>query len=153
MSIQSVGPAFDDVPREADGFRTMLCAQLAVRRVLNQRMQSALGVPFSQASALVQLARCNTMPCHALAKSLGCGTSRLTRLAQDLERRALIVRRRNDQDSRALDLSLTATGWRIAERVPAVVEEAERIVLQGLSMEERRFLKRFLQRILGEIHQ
>ncbi|AFQ49945.1 MarR family winged helix-turn-helix transcriptional regulator [Burkholderia cepacia] len=151
MSIQSVGPRFDDVPREADGFRTMLGVQLAVRQVLNQRMQAALGVQYSQGSALVQLARCDTMSCQALAKLLGCGTSRLTRLAQDLERRGLIVRRRNDLDRRALDLSLTARGRQIAERVPAVVEEAERIVLSRLSVEERTFLKRFLQRIVGEI--
>ncbi|WP_423395559.1 MarR family winged helix-turn-helix transcriptional regulator [Burkholderia sp. LMG 21824] len=142
---------FPDVPREIDSFRTMLGVQLAVRQALNQRMQSVLEIQFSHGSALVHLARHDTMSCQALAKSLGCGTSRLSRLAQDLERRALIVRSRNSQDHRALDLSLTAPGMRIAERVPSVVAEAERVVLMRLSAEERMFLKRFLQRILGEI--
>lgn len=48
-------------------------------------------------------------------------------------------------------MSLTARGRWIAERVPDVVEEAERIVLGRLSAEERAFLKRFLQRIVDKI--
>ncbi|ABB05608.1 MarR family winged helix-turn-helix transcriptional regulator [Burkholderia lata] len=151
MSGESLRPTFCDVPFEADGFRTMQSVQLMIRNVVNQRMLIALGVQFSQGSALVHLARSDTMSCQALANLLGCGTSRLTRLAQDLERRALIVRRRNGQDRRALDLSLTSRGMEIAERVPFVVSEAEQVVLGRLSMEERMILKRFLQRILREI--
>lgn len=140
-----------DVPREVDGFRTMMAVQLSIRNVLNERMLTALGVQFSQGNALAHLARGDALSCQALASALGCGTSRLTRLAQDLERRGLIVRRRDGRDRRTLNLSLTPKGREIAERVPSVVEEAEQIVLGRLSEEERKFLKRFLRRIICEI--
>ncbi|MCR5893204.1 MarR family transcriptional regulator [Burkholderia sp. HAN2018] len=151
MFEQSLRSPVRDVPREVDGFRTMMAVQISIRNVLNERMLRALGVQFSQGNALAHLARSEATSCQELAKSLGCGTSRLTRLAQDLERRGLIVRRRDGRDRRTLNLSLTSKGREIAERVPPVVEEAERIVLGRLSEEERMFLRRFLRRIICEI--
>lgn len=140
-----------DLLREAEAFRTMLSVQLSIKRVMNHHMFKALQIPFTQGSALVHLARDETVSCQTLAKLLGCGTSRVSRLASDLERRALVVRSRNGEDRRALDLSLTPAGAAIAKRVPAVLAEAEQLILGRLSMEERVFLKRFLRRILGEI--
>ncbi|MGU7779039.1 MarR family winged helix-turn-helix transcriptional regulator [Burkholderia sp. PU8-34] len=140
-----------DALRDADGMRMMLSVQLSIRHVLNQSMLTTLGIPFSQGSALVHLARGEAVSCQELASLLGCGTSRLSRLACDLERRALVVRRRSGRDGRVLDLSLTPAGLAIAERVPAVLAEAERVVLSRLSAEERVFLKRLLHRILGAI--
>ncbi|AYQ42117.1 MarR family transcriptional regulator [Burkholderia aenigmatica] len=139
-----------DASREADGFRTMLGAQLAIKHVLDQTMLAAFGIRSSQGRALVQLARGGAMSCQRLASVLGCGTSRLTRLAQDLERRALIVRCRDDRDRRALVLTLTPAGMAIAERVPAIIAEAEAVAMGPLTVEERMFLARLLQRILGE---
>ncbi|MBN3789779.1 MarR family transcriptional regulator [Burkholderia sp. Ac-20353] len=139
------------VPREADGFRMMLGVQLSINRVLNQRMLTTLEIPLSQGSALVHLARGGTMSCQELARLLGCGTSRLSRLACELERRALVVRRRSSQDRRTLDLSLTPAGLALAERVPSVLAESERVILSRLSEEERGFLKRFLHRLLGAL--
>lgn len=139
-----------DASRELEGFRTMLGVQLGIKRVLDQNMLATLGIRFSQGRALVQLARGGAMSCRRLASVLGCDASRLTRLAQDLERRALIARCRDGRDRRALVLTLTPAGMGIAERVPAVIAEAEAIALGQLTAEERMFLKRLLQRMLGE---
>ncbi|MGU7772931.1 MarR family winged helix-turn-helix transcriptional regulator [Burkholderia sp. MR1-5-21] len=151
MSDELLRSGCGDALRDADGLRMMLSVQLSIRHTLNQRMLATLEIPFSQGSALVHLACGETVSCQELARLLGCGTSRLSRLACDLERRALVVRRRSSRDGRALDLSLTPAGRAIAERVPAVLAEAERVVLSRLSAEERVFLKRFLHRILGAI--
>ncbi|WP_231716779.1 MarR family winged helix-turn-helix transcriptional regulator [Burkholderia ubonensis] len=129
----------------------MLGVYVSVKRLFNQRTLTALGIPFSHGSALVHLARSETVSCQELAGSLGCGTGRISRLVDDLENRALVVRRRNGDDRRALDLALTPAGLALAERIPSVLAEARDAVLNRLSAQERAFLKRFLYRIIGEI--
>ncbi|WP_431823773.1 MarR family winged helix-turn-helix transcriptional regulator [Burkholderia sp. F1] len=151
MSDSLSPPGCDDASRQLDGVRLMLGVHESIRRLVNQRTLTSLGMPFSQGSALAHLARSDTVSCQALAGWLGCGTGRLSRLVDDLESRALVVRRRNGDDRRALDLALTPAGQALAERIPSVLAEARHAVLNRLSAQERAFLKQFLYRIIGEI--
>lgn len=129
----------------------MLGVYVSIKRQFNQRTSTSLGIPLSQCCALVHLARSETVSCQALASSLGCGTGRMSRLVDDLEKRAWITRRRNDDDRRTLELALTPAGRALAERIPSVLAEARQFVLNRLSTQERAVLKRFLDRMLGEI--
>ncbi|KWD74778.1 MarR family winged helix-turn-helix transcriptional regulator [Burkholderia ubonensis] len=151
MSDRLSSPGCEDASRELDGVRLMLGVHESIRRLVNQRMLTSLGIPFSQGSALAHLARGDTVSCQALAGWLGCGTSRLSRLVQDLESRALVVRGRHGGDRRELALSLTPAGLAVAERIPAVLAQAGHAVLDRLSAHERAFLKQFLYRIVEEI--
>ncbi|KVC52961.1 MarR family transcriptional regulator [Burkholderia stagnalis] len=140
-----------DVSRELDAVRSILGVHASIKRLFEQATLTALGMPFSQGRALVHLARGEAVSCQALARSLGCGAGRMSRLVDDLEKRAWVVRRRHDDDRRTLDLALTPAGLALAERIPAVLAEVRRGVLNRLSAQERAVLKRFLERMLGEI--
>ncbi|MBZ5790710.1 MarR family winged helix-turn-helix transcriptional regulator [Burkholderia contaminans] len=140
-----------DVSREIGDVCSMLGVYVSIKRHFNQRTSTSLGISFSQCCALVHLACSETVSCQALASSLGYGTGRLSRLADDLEKRAWIVRRRNDDDRRALELALTPAGRALAARIPSALAEARHDALNRLSAQERAVLKRFLERMLGEI--
>lgn len=125
--------------------------QSFVKRVVNQRMLSSLGISFSQGNALLHLASSPTVSCQELAQQLGCGTSRISRLVHELEKRRLVESRRDSTDRRALRLSLTAEGAALAHRVPDIVRDAEHRVLCVLPSDERRCLLRFLSRLTANI--
>lgn len=122
-----------------------------VKRIVNQRMLSLLGISFSQGSALLHLANSPAVSCQELAQQLGCGTSRISRLLHDLEKRRLVESRRDATDRRALQLSLTPEGAALAHRVPDVLREAEHRVLCVLPNDERRCLLTFLSRLATHI--
>ena len=130
-------------------FRFIFQVHASVKRHVSQKLFSTLGVTYAQASALVLLTRGSEVSCQELAMLLGCGTSRISRLIQDLERRQLLACSRRRVDRRELQLAITAEGAALAARVPAVMQDAERVLLRALPDEERRFLCAFLSRIVS----
>lgn len=137
---------------ETDEIRLVFRAHTMVKRVMNETMLSALGISFSYASALLHLARSPEVSCQELAQLLGCGTSRISRLIQELEKRRLVESRRDGTDRRALQLSLTLDGAALACRVPAVLRDAEHRVLSALPEDSRRCLLKFLSRMLSNMN-
>lgn len=140
-------PALETGGENTLQYRLIFMAQTTIKRVVNHTMLSTLGVSFSQGSALYQLTRGCEVSCQELSKLLGCGPSRISRLVQELQTRNFVECRREGTDRRVLQVSLTPEGRALAYRVPAVLRDAERLVLNVLSDEERRFLARFLCRI------
>ncbi|MEX3985492.1 MarR family winged helix-turn-helix transcriptional regulator [Paraburkholderia sp. EG287A] len=148
MDDRFVPSSSGDQSHAADGFRLILSVQLAVRRLVNQRTLTTLDMPFPQVSALVELARGESVSCNELAERLAYDASHISRLTHDLESRRLIARHRNERDRRALDLLLTSTGLVTAAQASSLLMEAENTILSGFTAEERGGLKRLLQRIL-----
>ncbi|MBU7440227.1 MarR family winged helix-turn-helix transcriptional regulator [Paraburkholderia fungorum] len=132
-------------------FRLVFRVQALVKRLVNQKLLSVLGITFSQGSALLHLARSPEVSCQELAQLLGCGTSRISRLVHDLEKRRLIESRRGGADRRVLQLALTADGAALAYRVPVVLRDAEQSVLAVLPGNEQRCLLKFLSRLAANI--
>lgn len=128
-------------------FRLVFRVQALVKRLVNQKMLSVLGITFSQGSALLHLARSAEVSCQELAQLLGCGTSRISRLIHDLEKRRLVESRRDGTDRRVLQLALTPDGAALAHRVPLVLRDAEQAVLAVLPGAEQRCLLKFLSRL------
>ena len=133
---------------EMDEIRLVFRAHTMVKRVMNQTMLSALGISLSHGSALLHLARSREVSCQDLAQLLGCGTSRISRLIQELEKRRLVESRRGSTDRRVLQLSLTLNGAALADRVPAVLRDAELITFSVLPGDDRRCLIKFLSRMV-----
>ncbi|MGF6446545.1 MarR family winged helix-turn-helix transcriptional regulator [Paraburkholderia youngii] len=136
-------------PASIRQFSFIFRVHASVKRQVNQHLLSTLAITYSQASALVLLTRGSEVSCHDLAALLGCGTSRISRLMQELENRQLVARSRCRVDRRELRLALTAEGAALAARVPAVMLDAERALLRVLPHEECRMLSRLLLRVVS----
>ena len=137
---------------DTDDLRLVLRVHTLGKRVVNQKMLSALGISFSQGSALLHLARSPEVSCQELAQLLGCGASRISRLIHELEKRRLVESWRDSTDRRALQLALTPDGAALACRVPAVLRDAEFMVLSVLPDDHRRSLLKFLSRMVGNMN-
>ncbi|REG52139.1 MarR family transcriptional regulator [Paraburkholderia sp. BL6669N2] len=129
-------------------FRLLFRVQALVKRLVNQKMLSVLGITFSQGSALLHLMRSPEVSCQELAQLLGCGTSRVSRLVHELEKQRLVESRRDGTDRRVLQLALTPEGAALAHRVPLVLRDAEHAVLAVLPGDEQRCLLKFLSRLV-----
>lgn len=82
-----------------------------------------------------------------LARTLGVARSRMVKLIDDLERRALISRRTRRDDRRNQALVLTAQGERVLLRIDQDVERHEARLTNGLSESERERLIGLLRRV------
>jgi DNA-binding MarR family transcriptional regulator len=87
---------------------------------------------------------------QAVADEFGMPASRLVALLDDLQERGLVERRRGVVDRRVHSLHLTADGQILFTRLKGVGRDAERSLLRGLDITERRQLLHLLQRIAAE---
>src|ERR687887_2904386 len=76
-----------------------------------------LGLTFSQAHALRLLDPDRPLPMSSLAERLFCDASNVTGIADRLEARGLVERRRADGDRRIKVLALTPAGAELRDRV------------------------------------
>lgn len=144
-------PGLDASEDLTSDFRLVFRVQALVKRLVNQKLLSVLGITFSQGSALLHLARSPEVSCQELAQLLGCGTSRISRLMHDLEKRRLVESRRDGADRRVLQLALTPDGAALAYRVPVVLRDAEHAVLAVLPGNEQQCLLKLLSRLAANI--
>ena len=121
------------------------------KRLVNQKMLSEVDLSLSQGSALLFLMQSPEVSCQELAQLLGCGTSRISRLMHELEKRRLVESWRSPTDRRVLQFALTPEGAALACRVPSVLREAERQMLSVLTRRERRRLLELLGRIIVDV--
>ncbi|MBO0840096.1 MAG: MarR family transcriptional regulator [Sciscionella sp.] len=82
-----------------------------------------------------------------LASFLGTPPTRLVAMVDELERRDLVLRKRNPDDRRLYALHLTAAGKRMMGRIAEVGTAHEDAILDGLSAAERQRLHELLARI------
>jgi DNA-binding MarR family transcriptional regulator len=74
----------------------------------------------AQASCLMMLAKGEATTVTDLARNLNTDAGSVTRLLSRMEKRGLIERTRRDDDRRVVDLSLTAEGEAMVEKLPVV---------------------------------
>ena len=141
----------DPVVAVTADFDLVCRAHSLYKRLVNQRMLSELGVSLSQGSALLLLAQSPEVSFQGLAQLLGCGTSRISRLIHELEKRGLIKSWRSHTDRRALQLALTPDGAALACRVPAALHDTERQMMRVFTRPECRRLREFLARIIADV--
>lgn len=104
----------------------------------------------SDAAALITLRNyAEGEPLDVLRRALALSHPGIVRLADRLQRRGLVTRRRSAADGRAVGLTLTPDGRRAADAANAARADAVGTALAGLAAEERRALDALLERMLA----
>jgi MarR family transcriptional repressor of emrRAB len=104
----------------------------------------------SDAAALITLRNyAEGEPLDLLRRALALSHPGVVRVADRLERRGLVERRRSERDGRAVALRLTRAGRRAADDALAARAEAIDTALGALSAAERPALESMLERMLA----
>ena len=73
--------------------------------------------------------------------------STLTRLVDNMEKKGLVVRRRDLRDARVIALHVSPAGRRLTERILPIAERYESVALHGFEPDEVELLKAALRRL------
>jgi DNA-binding MarR family transcriptional regulator len=104
----------------------------------------------SDAAALITLRNyAEGEPLDLLRRALALSHPGVVRLADRLERRGLVERRRSERDGRAVALRLTPAGRRAADEAQAARADAVDTALTALGKDERQALGGMLERMLA----
>ena len=138
LRAPAVGPSF-------------LVSQVGAHAALEfgARLES-LGLGPRHAGVLRIVGRNAGLSQQALSEMLGLFASRLVRLVDELEARALLERRADPVDRRRYGLHLTKKGARTLEAIGALTGELEDDLFAALSRAERRQLAALLERVVAE---
>jgi MarR family transcriptional regulator, transcriptional regulator for hemolysin len=126
-----------------------------LRRVVFDDFMKPLGVTRSQWWVLAFLSRHDGMIQSDLADMLELGKAALGGLVDRLELSGLVERRLDDIDRRVKRVYLTSKGTHIVKEMSVKGDEMSEVILQGLSLEQRKALTNMLQSVktnLLEIH-
>ncbi|PMS38159.1 DNA-binding MarR family transcriptional regulator [Trinickia symbiotica] len=85
-----------------------------------------------------------------MSKMLGMDTGLMTRMLDKLEAKGLLVRSRDQQDRRVVNLSLTKDGTAVADQVPEVAVEVLNARLKAFTKDEVAELRRLLHKFAGD---
>ena len=77
--------------------------------------------------------------------------STLTRLVDNMEKKGLVVRRRDAADTRAVLLRVTPAGRRLTRRILPIAERYEAVALKGFGAAEANSLKAALRRLYANM--
>jgi MarR family transcriptional repressor of emrRAB len=104
----------------------------------------------SDAAALITLRNyAEGEPLDLLRRALALSHPGVVRLADRLERRGLVERRRSERDGRVVALRLTPAGRRAADEAQAARADTVYTALAALSKDERQALDGMLERMLA----
>ncbi len=127
------------------GFR--LTQVTRMRRNLIALMVEPLGLYVGQDLIMVQLWNEEGMTQSHLAERAGVDVSTMTKTLQRLERRGLVTRRQDSEDTRVWRVFLTEQGRALESSITEGWLEAEQRTFQGFTSEDRSLFVAFLQRI------
>ncbi|WGS53325.1 MarR family transcriptional regulator [Paraburkholderia sp. D15] len=85
-----------------------------------------------------------------LSKLLGIDTGLMTRMLDKLESKGLVVRSRDEQDRRVVNLSLTKAGTAVAAQIPEIAPDVLNARLKGFTKTELNDLRRLLRKFVGD---
>lgn len=98
----------------------------------------------SQASVLFMLHQQDSMSQKELAAQLNITAPSITSLIQKMERTGYIIREPDRKDQRVMRLTLSEKGKSCIQAVKDVAGRMERILLEGMSPEERLLFRRLM---------
>jgi DNA-binding MarR family transcriptional regulator len=105
------------------------------------------GVTLPMWRVLIELWNSGDCRLGELSERTSIDMSTLSRLLVTMQRKSLIVRKRSGVDGRALSLSLTPGGRKLAENILPYAIGYEDAAIEGLSAREVRLLKDLLKRV------
>jgi len=86
-----------------------------------------------------------------LSATTSIEVSTLTRLVDNMEQKALVARRRDPQDSRAVLLHVTPAGRQLTRRIVPIAERYEKVALKGFGAAEADALKAALRQLYANM--
>jgi DNA-binding MarR family transcriptional regulator len=121
------------------------------RNLIMMEMDAALkevDISSQQMGILLSLRQQLASTPFELSKLLGIDTGLMTRMLDKLEAKDLIVRSRDDEDRRVVNLSLTSSGKAVAARIPEIAPVVLNDRLKKFTKAEldefRRLLRKFV---------
>jgi DNA-binding MarR family transcriptional regulator len=85
-----------------------------------------------------------------LSKMLGIDTGLMTRMLDKLEAKGLVVRSRDEQDRRVVNLAMTKAGIAVADRIPDIAPGVLNARLKDFTKAELTELRRLLRKFVGD---
>jgi DNA-binding MarR family transcriptional regulator len=134
------------VPGDSVGYQMHQIVQ-AMRRQIDQRM-AALGLTAAQWHPLWRIRLEGTVGARELAQSIGVDPGAMTRLVDRLVAKGLVERVRGRGDRRTVELTLTAAGRSVADKVPAELAAVNNAFLRDFDEAEWLQLRGLLRRML-----
>jgi DNA-binding MarR family transcriptional regulator len=81
---------------------------------------------------------------------LGIDTGLMTRMLDKLEAKGLVVRSRDDEDRRVVNLTLTRPGIAVADQIPEIAPDVLNARLKDFTKAELNELRRLLRKFLSD---
>jgi len=85
-----------------------------------------------------------------LSKMLGIDTGLMTRMLDKLEAKGLVVRSRDDEDRRVVNLTLTRPCIAVADQIPEIAPDVLNARLKDFTKAELNELRRLLRKFLSD---
>ena len=144
MNVKSDG-------RRNDGGFVSLLTQ--VHKALNRRTgEDILGMRFKPYMTLGFIRDHPGVTQQEIESALFIDANSVVLLLNELEAAQFSVRRRDPNDRRRHIVEITAAGRKALEKADRARDSLEDEVLAGLSVEERKSLRRLLERVLENLH-
>ena len=86
-----------------------------------------------------------------LSATTSIEVSTLTRLVDNMEKKGLVARRRDPEDSRVVILQVTAAGKQLTRRIVPIAERYEKVALKGFGTAEAATLKAALRQLYANM--
>lgn len=131
------------------GYLVKRCGLLVMQ--VAERLFEAQPITFTQWTVLAQLSEHPHLKPTELSKNLGHDMGALTRVVDDLEKLKLVRRERSEHDRRAVQITVTAGGRRLAKMIMPVVVDLSNELVAPYSKAEVDLLITLLQRLLGRM--
>lgn len=126
---------------------------VAIRRIIraidlhSRALLDECGLTGPQLAALQVLARAGGLSGTELARRLQVGQATVSGILDRLEKRGLVARSKNGDDRRAIAVTLTDEGRKLAAAAPPLLQERFRRRLEAIQEWERTMMLAALQRI------
>jgi len=132
-------------------------APYLMNRVMHRYNQTLLakmnemGLSITKMRALAALAAIDGLSVNELTVYAVAEQSTMSRTLDQMERDGLIVRRINESDSRARQMSLTEAGWDVYREIWPEMRKAERAMFHNVSSEDYAVTLRVLNQMLENV--
>jgi len=135
--------AHEDMP----GHLARRFQQIAVAVFLAQMEEAGFDLTPVQYAALVAVSAHPRIDQVTLAGVIAYDRTTITGVVDRLAQKGLIARHESSRDRRARELTMTPSGEKTLRGVTPVVEQAQQIMLRGLTKKEATELVRLLQKV------
>jgi DNA-binding MarR family transcriptional regulator len=141
--------ASDFVIDESIGYLVKRVRSMLSNAVEREIADSDSDVTYEQWGVLLMILTERGDTAAVLARGLECDSGSMTRMLDRLEAKQLILRTRSTDDRRRVQIDLTPTGKKQAERLVKAIVKVLNRHLDGFSVDELELFKGFLRRMIS----